>query len=275
MSEKICLQWNDFKDSVILSFGSLREDKDFADVTLVSEDGKQMEVHKVVLACSSQVFKTILKTNKHTHPLVYMRGVNSEDLFAILDFLYCGKTKVHQENLDSFLAIAEELELKGLVGKSKGGEERYLEPSEFLVPNSAAQNQEASLSKSSATLSPPDTSQNTQAQTVALASEHSGNDMQKLDEQINAMMTKTSVKDHHRMALYVCNTCGKKSKHANIRDHIEAKHLDGILVPCNFCDKMFKSRNSKATHISVNHKDKKEFQKMFNFIDKKKIVQLH
>ena len=99
--------------------------------------------------------------------------------------------------------------------------------------------------------------------------------MQKLDEQINAMMTKTSVKDHHRMALYVCNTCGKKSKHANIRDHIEAKHLDGILVPCNFCEKMFKSRNSKATHISVNHKDKKEFQKMFNFIDKKKIVQLH
>ena len=275
MSEKLCLQWNDFKDNVILSFGSLREDKDFADVTLVSEDGKQMEVHKVVLACSSQVFKNILKTNKHNHPLLYMRGLKSEDLLAIIDFLYCGETKVHQENLDSFLAIAEELQLKGLVGKSKGGEERYLEPSEFLVPKSPAQNEETRMSKFSAISSPPDMSQNPQARTVALASEHSYNDMQKLDEQINAMMTKTSVKDHHRMALYVCNTCGKKSQHANIRDHIEAKHLDGILVPCNFCDKMFKSRNSKATHISVNHKDKKEFQKMFNFIDKKKIVQLH
>ena len=275
MSEKLCLQWNDFKDNVIRLFGSLREEKDFADVTLVSEDGKQMEVHKAILAGSSQVFKNILTTNKHTHPLLYMRGVNSEDLLAILDFLYCGETKVHQENLDSFLAIAEELQLKGLVGKSKGGEERYLEPSEILVPKSAAQDEEAGLSKSSAILSPPGISQNPQACTVALASEHSSNNMQKLDEQINAMMTKTSVKDHHRMALYVCNTCGKKSKHANIRDHIEAKHLDGILVPCNFCDKMFKSRNSKATHISVNHKDKKEFQKMFNFIDKKKIVQLH
>ena len=67
MSEKLCLQWNDFKDNVILSFGSLREDKDFADVTLVSEDGKQMEVHKGVLACSSQVFKNILKTNMTTN----------------------------------------------------------------------------------------------------------------------------------------------------------------------------------------------------------------
>ena len=107
MSEKLCLQWNDFKDNVIRLFGSLREEKDFADVTLVSEDGKQMEVHKAILACSSQVFKNILTTNKHTHPLLYMRGVNSEDLLAILDFLYCGETKVHQENLDSFLAIAQ------------------------------------------------------------------------------------------------------------------------------------------------------------------------
>ena len=40
-----------------------------------------------------------------------MRGMKSEDLLAILDFLYCGETNVYQEDLDSFLAIAEELEL--------------------------------------------------------------------------------------------------------------------------------------------------------------------
>ena len=40
-----------------------------------------------------------------------------EDLMAIVDFCYYGKAKVFQENLDSFLAIAEELQLKGLMGK--------------------------------------------------------------------------------------------------------------------------------------------------------------
>ena len=44
-----------------------------------------------------------------------MRGMESEDLCAIIDFLYCGETNVSQENLDSFLAIAEELQLKGLM----------------------------------------------------------------------------------------------------------------------------------------------------------------
>jgi len=46
-----------------------------------------------------------------------MRGVKSDDLLAIVDFLYCGEAIVFQENLDSFLAIGEELQLKGLIGK--------------------------------------------------------------------------------------------------------------------------------------------------------------
>ena len=58
MSEKLCLQWNDFKDNVILSFGSLREDKDFADVTQRRKNlgsrvallpGKFLRVRKVFL----------------------------------------------------------------------------------------------------------------------------------------------------------------------------------------------------------------------------------
>ena len=106
MPEKLCLQWNDFKENITVSFGSLRIDEDFTDVTLACEDGKQVEAHKVILASSSPVFQKILKNNKHAHPLLYMRGMKSEDLLAILDFLYCGETNVYQENLDSFLAIA-------------------------------------------------------------------------------------------------------------------------------------------------------------------------
>ena len=117
MSEKLCLQWNDFKENVNNAFGRLRDDKEFTDVTLACEDGQQVEVHKVILASSSPFFEKILQRNKHPHPLIYLRGFKSEDLVAILDFLYFGKANVYQENLDSFLAIAEELKLKGLSGQ--------------------------------------------------------------------------------------------------------------------------------------------------------------
>ena len=60
-SEKLCLQWNDYRESIIASFGALRVDKDLADVTLVSEDGQQVEAHKVVLASSSPFCMNLLK----------------------------------------------------------------------------------------------------------------------------------------------------------------------------------------------------------------------
>ena len=43
--EKLCLQWNDFKENVSSAFGDLRQDKEFADVTLACEDGQQVEAH--------------------------------------------------------------------------------------------------------------------------------------------------------------------------------------------------------------------------------------
>ena len=112
MAEKLCLQWNDFKENAIGSLGSLKDHRDFLDVTLAAEDGKQVEAHKVILAISSPFFLNLLKRNKHPHPLIYMKGIKSEDLLAIVDFLYFGEANIYQENLDSFLAIAEELQPK-------------------------------------------------------------------------------------------------------------------------------------------------------------------
>ena len=118
MTEKLCLQWNDFQENIKSAFGNLREEKDFADVTLACEDGQQVEAHKVILAAFSPFFRRLLGRNKHMHPLIYMRGVKSDDLLAIVDFLYCGEANIFQENLDSFLAMAEELQLKGLMGNT-------------------------------------------------------------------------------------------------------------------------------------------------------------
>ena len=87
MSEKLCLQWNDFKANVNFAFGRLRDDEDFTDITLACEDGQQLEAHKVILAASSPFFEEILRRNKHPHPLIYLKGIQSQDLLAILDFL--------------------------------------------------------------------------------------------------------------------------------------------------------------------------------------------
>ena len=119
-SEKLCVQWNEFQSVIGSAFADLREDKDFTDVTLVCEDGKQIEVHKLVLVSSSPFFKDLLKRNKHAHPLIYMKGVKTENLMAMLEIFYFGEANVYQENFDTFLDLADELRLKGLNGPVQG-----------------------------------------------------------------------------------------------------------------------------------------------------------
>ena len=64
---------------------------DFADVTLVCEEDTHIEAHKILLSACSPFFRTVLKKNKHAHPMIYMRGVKTKDLSAIVDFIYLGE----------------------------------------------------------------------------------------------------------------------------------------------------------------------------------------
>ena len=59
--ERLCLQWNHFRKNISSTFGDLREDKEFTDVTMACEDGQQVKAHKVVLIASSPFFLNILR----------------------------------------------------------------------------------------------------------------------------------------------------------------------------------------------------------------------
>ena len=256
MAEKLCLQWNDFKENAIGSLGSLKDDRDFLDVTLAAEDGKQVEAHKVILAISSPFFLNLLKRNKHPHPLIYMRGVKSEDLLAIVDFLYYGEANVYQENLDSFLAIAEELQLKGLMGNDLSDGSNQTKTAPPLQKKKDQILNKPSMSKPSF-VTPNNSIEGfsnigQDDKTVALISYFSGN-MHELDEKCNSMMEKTLKKTANGNPLYKCATCGKEAISGNLKKHIEANHLEGISIPCNFCGKTFRSRNAVEVHIHRNH----------------------
>ena len=54
----------------------------------------------------------------------------------------------------------------------------------------------------------------------------------------------------------ICKVCGKEGNVRDIRNHIEANHLEGVVIPYNLCDKTFRSRNSFRTHKSRQHTNK-------------------
>jgi len=123
-SENFCLRWNDFEANVSGAFRDLRAESDFFDVTLGCSDsnGRSLQAHKVILSACSSFFKGMLRQQaqhnpSHPNPYIYLRGVSYCDLSSVLDFMYHGEVNVAQEDLNSFLAVAEELQIKGLTNK--------------------------------------------------------------------------------------------------------------------------------------------------------------
>eukprot|EP00092_Neocalanus_flemingeri_P011394 GFUD01012277.1.p1 GENE.GFUD01012277.1~~GFUD01012277.1.p1 ORF type:complete len:357 (-),score=89.00 GFUD01012277.1:331-1401(-) len=131
-SEKFCLSWNDFESNISLSFRELREEKDFFDVTLSCGD-EQIQAHKLILSACSPFFRSVLKKNVHQHPLLYLKGVKFCDLQAVLNFMYHGEVNVAQEELNSFLAVAEDLKVKGLTQNNQPTPQKTNAPA-FTLP---------------------------------------------------------------------------------------------------------------------------------------------
>ena len=217
-----------------------------------------MEAHKVILASSSPLFQKILQYSKHPHPLIYLKGFQSKDFVSILDFLYFGEANVYQEDLDSFLAIAEEIELKGLTGQTTSPD--LVKEQENPIQernNEAKRSTTLQQMNQNPKLKVPNTSTE-----IAISRETSA-DFQALDEKVKSMMEKGQKmipSGKHPNGTYkqeksrICKLCGKEGHIAVIRNHIEHNHLEGICLLCGLCDMTFSSRPALSAHKNRSHK---------------------
>ena len=232
MAEKFCLKWNDFQSNTSNTFKKLRTSDHFYDVTLVSDDQQQVSAHKVVLSASSEYFKNILTSNKHSHPMLCLSGVSTGDLKNILDFVYNGEIQIYQDNLDQFLDIAQRFQLEGLI-QGKEGNENFEEEA-FLPKNDktvAVDQSEKKISKS-------------QNERIVSIQSFEFENIEELDKTIEEMIEKLPD------GTYQCKTCGKvciSRNKTSLKDHVET-HIVGLSFPCQYCNKVFRSRKNLTTH---------------------------
>ena len=118
MNMDFYLKWEEFDQNFKLNYRNFRNLKEFSDVTLVSEDGVHVEAHRLILASSSDVLTDMFRKTKLSQPCMFLRGIQSSELSAILDFMYHGEVKVPQMSLDLFLEAAQSLQVKGLAHQS-------------------------------------------------------------------------------------------------------------------------------------------------------------
>ena len=271
MSEKFCLKWNDFETNVSKSFGLLRNEEYLHDVTLVCDDNNQVSAHKLVLSACSEFFKTVFKNNKHQNPLICLEGISSKELQDILDYMYNGETKIFQEGLDKFLAIAQRFRIMGLLQNEESnvdlGEPQYQTNQEDKFSDGVADDIQSKsdiltegfkIEERSNYVSDFDnqmkrTANRNSNRAISLNVDDVNDVNQQVDELIETLPD-GSLK---------CTHCGKLASRDNVkqvcrrnmRNHVET-HLDGLSFDCQLCGKTFRSRPSLNNHVSRNHRSK-------------------
>merc|ERR1719319_1171740 len=167
----------------------------------------------------------------------------------MIDFLYFGEANVYQENLDSFLAVAEELQLKGLMGSGteKGAEEGHHKQEIPTVSPSSFVDKPCSVAKVE-TLPPLEG-------TVAVTDYTVAANLQDLDDKIKSMMMFSENHAGKKSGrARICKVCGKEGKKDHIVNHIEANHITGVSHTCIICGTVARSRAALAVHRSIKHR---------------------
>ena len=142
MIEKFNLTWHEFESHGKNLLRNLMETEEFSDVTLVFDDQHHYKAHRFVLNSCSSVFRNIL-TNNQVNTLIYLRGINHEELESILRFIYLGEATFYQERMNEFLNFAKNFDIKE-IGKNtihkesvelKSNENDHEEPLKFEFSN--------------------------------------------------------------------------------------------------------------------------------------------
>ena len=204
-----------------------------------------------------------------------MGGLKSALLVSMMDFLYEGEVKVEQNLLESFLALAEQLQLKDFRG-TKAEEEglnpplkrraaakptssdssisKYFPGNQALVPIEAE-----SKDFSKKRLSDQNQTLNTCDELVPLF-EHNKyttkDGLEELDQKVKSMFefSENPAPGNTPGKARICKVCGKEGERTSIINHIEANHMAGLCIPCHICGYNLSSRAALKQHSRNKHK---------------------
>ena len=228
-SEKFCLKWNDFQENVSKSFSNLKKEAGLFDVTLVSSDQQQVSAHRLVLSACSDFFKTIFHSNTHSHPLLYLDGVDNREINLMLDYIYQGEVQIYQENLDRFLQIAEKFKLDGLLAENSKNENYYNDYNESIDPQIEETYQGSEIVKNDV--------HNEYVKDMSTKIKFAYPAFEANNSEVESKFDELVVREN---SMHRCTVCQKEMKKpSDMKRHLET-HLTGLSYECQYCGKTFR-----------------------------------
>ena len=273
--------WNTFQFYLQETRKKLYESRSYADVTLVSDDLVQFRAHRIVVSAASDKLRQLLEINSSTNQILYLKGVQHQELESILQFIYLGQAKVFENRINIFAEVSKDLDITEL---NKEADNSIVEEppahktkTPTIDESIIASDEELLLNESMDITSSLDvevdgrtepTKQKRQYRKRKTISSMSTSLVAALDcgKDFNnktcpdcdkTFSSKDTAKYHylsmHQGVRVSCTQCDKSfANPGNLHTHIKSKH-EGVTHKCDHCDKIYSNPGNLYTHIKSIH----------------------
>ena len=273
-AEQMHLSWAEFGSSMSGSFQKLRNNCELFDVTLAcasehSQHPTLIRAHKVILAASSPVLKHLMiHMDQNANGMLYLSGLQSQHLEAIVDFIYSGHVNVAKDQLDGFLKVAQELKVEGLFKEGNSGSASTTV--HWQVHNNRQQKKRKRLESAddrSEAIVAASAQVDWNAQINPAFAEHANNHqfehemaIPTLSQLNNDGSGITNYFTHVEGVVYKCNICQKQIKTMErsgfhlLKQHFTSRHTVTERVECSICNKTYKNAHALSNHKYQYHR---------------------
>ena len=227
--EQFTLNWHTYSDHLKDLMQNLMQSNKSSDVTIVCEDKTRYKVHKFVLNACSPVFQSIIDNlPENEGSVVYLRGVFSQEMKSIIQFMYLGQATFYQNRMNEFLNVARSLEIKEL---SKDIEYENEDISQVQEKTEYVQYDYIKINEDE-------------------DNKYIRNVMEK------SKYTETKVSSYqNENSQFSCDNCGKKFAYKqSLLRHVQAVH-NGVKFQCDLCDASYSQVNNLKNHKKYNHEE--------------------
>ena len=280
--EKCNLNWKTYSDHLREMLHEMMKSNYLTDVTLVCDDKRQYKAHKVVLSACSSVFQSIIVGLPLNNSVIYLRGIQHQEMESILEFMYLGEATFHEERTGEFLNVAKILEIKEISKEIENEEQENITDAKQVMNDNESiaesdHSQNTSLENKESFTPIMRQSVIIDLQGLKKVEEKSNYDKCKIQkkkifscDQCEYQGSQSSLSRHiqskHKGVRYACDQCEYQTAHRiSLKYHIQAQH-EGVRFPCNRCEYQANTQTNLKLHIMSQHEgvkydcDQCEFQ---------------
>ena len=219
------IKWHLYQDYLQEILSEMMTSGDFTDVTLVTDDKKTIKAHRNILSACSPVFKKILQMDiTNSHPVIYLRGIQYQEIEPILQFIYLGEATLNEERMKEFLLVSQNLEIRELIKNVVEAKHSPSNQNQDYIKQADHIFQHNNVGEKGGE--------------EAIENYEGANEMEVISREITKVGSK-----------FQCPQCDKLlSQNKGVLAHIRSVH-EGVKYACKQCDQQFTDQSSRRQHI--------------------------